>query len=256
MKYFIVTILVWGVFFITPSHAQNKSNLLEKNNITVELYNTMNVVFGNRQEAKKSLEWIVQRNNDDLAPHLITAMRFSALPSEDITSALQKITGHDDAKNWYDWMLWQQSKRDIKPHKSFLNFKSAIFYSIDPNFKRFFSPNTQFDIRPEEIVWGGVRVDGIPALDNPKHISVSDASYLQDDDEVFGVEINGDARAYPLRIMGWHEMFNDIVGGVPVSLAYCTLCNAGILFEGDHKDLETLGIKEPFTFGSSGFLYA
>jgi len=220
MKYFIVTILVWGVFFITPSHAQNKSNLLEKNNITVELYNTMNVVFGNRQEAKKSLEWIVQRNNDDLAPHLITAMRFSALPSENITSALQKITGHDDA-----------------------------------NFKRFFSPNTQFDIRPEEIVWGGVRVDGIPALDNPKHISVSDASYLQDDDEVFGVEINGDVRAYPLRIMGWHEMFNDVVGGVPVSLAYCTLCNAGILFEGDIEGREKFDIKEPLTFGSSGFLY-
>jgi hypothetical protein len=67
---------------------------------------------------------------------------------------------------------------------------------------------------------------------------------------VFGVVINGDARAYPQRIMDWHEMANDVVGGVPVALAYCTLCGAAILFE-------TLppGRVLPFEFGSSGLLY-
>jgi len=74
----------------------------------------------------------------------------------------------------------------------------------------------------EEIAWGGVLVDGIPALDNPRMTTASAASYLNPDDPVFGVEINGDARAYPLRIANWHEMVNDVVGGVPVSLAYCT----------------------------------
>jgi hypothetical protein len=64
------------------------------------------------------------------------------------------------------------------------------------------------------------------------------------------VEINGDARAYPLRIMGWHEMFNETIGGVPVALAYCTLCGAGILFE-----TKVEGRDKPFVFGSSGFLY-
>ena len=76
------------------------------------------------------------------------------------------------------------------------------------------------------------------------------ATYLNPDDRVFGVEINGDARAYPLRIANWHEMVNDIVGGVPVSLAYCTLCGAGILFDG-----RVAGRGRPFTFGSSGLLY-
>ena len=78
----------------------------------------------------------------------------------------------------------------------------------------------------------------------------SAASYLNPDDPVFGVEINGDARAYPLRIANWHEMVNDVVGGVPVSLAYCTLCGSGILFDG-----RVAGRAEPFTFGSSGLLY-
>ncbi|MEO1551854.1 MAG: DUF3179 domain-containing protein, partial [Pseudomonadota bacterium] len=58
------------------------------------------------------------------------------------------------------------------------------------------------------------------------------------------------ARAYPLRIMGWHEMFNEVIGGVPVALAYCTLCGAGILFE-----TQVEGRAAPFVFGSSGFLY-
>src|SRR5262249_16913321 len=92
--------------------------------------------------------------------------------------------------------------------------------------------------------------DGIPALDNPRMIAADAAAYLNSDDPVFGIEINGDARAYPLRIANWHEMVNDIVGGVPVSLAYCTLCGAGILFDGRVE-----GPDQPFTFGSSGLLY-
>ena len=105
-------------------------------------------------------------------------------------------------------------------------------------------------IRLEEITWGGVRVDGIPALDDPKLVGAAEQTYLRDDDLVFGVEINGDVRAYPLRIMGWHEMFNETIGGVPVALASCTLCGSGILFE-----TAVAGRGKPFVFGSSGFLY-
>jgi len=105
-------------------------------------------------------------------------------------------------------------------------------------------------IRLEEISWGGVVVDGIPSLDNPALTTAAQASYLVEDDLVFGIEINGDARAYPLRIMGWHEMFNDVIGGVPVALAYCTLCGAGVLYE-----TTVPGQSAPFVFGSSGFLY-
>jgi hypothetical protein len=96
---------------------------------------------------------------------------------------------------------------------------------------------------------GGVLVDGIPALSNSEMISASQATYLEGGEPVFGIAINGDARAYPLRIMDWHEMANDVVGGVPVSLAYCTLCGAGIAFDGRAPDGNT------YTFGSSGFLY-
>jgi len=86
-------------------------------------------------------------------------------------------------------------------------------------------------IRIEEIAWGGVVKDGIPSLNSPAMIAASNADYMRRDDLVFGVAINGDVRAYTLRIMGWHEMFNDVIGGVPVAPAYCTLCGAGILYD-------------------------
>lgn len=67
---------------------------------------------------------------------------------------------------------------------------------------------------------------------------------------MFGFEIGGDARAYPLRVADWLEMVSDTVGCVPVSLAHCPLCGAGILFAD-----RVVGRKQPFTFGSSGLLY-
>jgi hypothetical protein len=81
-------------------------------------------------------------------------------------------------------------------------------------------------------------------------IDAGEAHYLDADELVFGVAINGDVRAYPLRIMDWHEMFNDVIGGVPVALAYCTLCASGILYE-----TSVLGRDAPFVFGTSGLLY-
>jgi hypothetical protein len=142
----------------------------------------------------------------------------------------------------------------VTPHPTYRILKRDFLTRIDLNFERFLggerSLPENMEIRIEEITWGGVPVDGIPSLDNPKLVSAQEADYLLNDDLVFGVSINGDARAYPLRIMGWHEMFNETIGGVPVALAYCTLCGAGILFE-----TKVEGLTDPMVFGSSGLLY-
>ena len=68
----------------------------------------------------------------------------------------------------------------------------------------------------DEIMSGGPPRDGIPALMNPNYISVKQASFLKKDDQVIGVVINGEARAYPLRIMSWHELVNDRIGDLSI----------------------------------------
>lgn len=210
------------------------------------------ILFGTSVQKTEAVGKLVARGKTDVVASLILASRYRRIDGE-IMEAINTLTGQS-LSGWHEAMLWQETHPEVKPHSSFRTLKTSVFKNIDPAFERFVggdrSKPENMKIRFEEITWGGVPVDGIPALDNPELIDAPQATYLANSDLVFGVEINGDVRAYPLRIMGWHEMFNETIGGVPVALAYCTLCGAGILFETTVE-----GRDEPFVFGSSGFLY-
>lgn len=211
-------------------------------------------LYGSTTEFEQGMAFLVQRGNPDVVPALITGMRYGQRRRDEIAEVMQTLTNEDLGTDWFDWMLWQEKNAQLVPHPSLIPFKREVLLGIDANFDDFLRPEyllrDKMKIRLEEISWGGVLKDGIPSLDNPKLIPASRADYLKDDDLVFGVSINGDKRAYPLRIMGWHEMFNEVIGGVPVALAYCTLCGSGILFE-----TQIAGRRKPLIFGSSGFLY-
>ncbi|MDA7963127.1 DUF3179 domain-containing protein [Ruegeria sp.] len=211
-------------------------------------------LFGSQAEFQDGMAYLARRGNPDVVPGLLTGMRFARRRQFEIVDVMQSLTGQTLGPDWFEWMLWQEKNPQIVPHPSLIPFKREVLLGIDQNFDQFLRPEylqrDKMKIRLEEITWGGVVKDGIPSLDHPTLISARSANYLKDDDLVFGVAINGDVRAYPLRIMGWHEMFNEVIGGVPVALAYCTLCGSGILFE-----TQAAGRRKPFVFGSSGFLY-
>lgn len=210
-------------------------------------------LWGSEADHRAGLALIEARGNPDAAAALIRALRFTRSRKGAIADTLEAITGQNHGTDWFEWMLWQEANPQIRPHPATIQFTRDALLQIDPNFDDFLRPEyldpARTLIRLEEVTWGGVRKDGIPSLDDPKMIGAGAAGYLNGDDLVFGVSINGDARAYPLRIMGWHEMFNATIGGVPVALAYCTLCGSGILFETGRAGLP------PMVFGSSGFLY-
>jgi hypothetical protein len=98
-----------------------------------------------------------------------------------------------------------------------------------------------------EISSGGPPKDGIPSIDRPKFKPAGAETQLGDTEPVIGLELNGDARAYPLRILIWHEIANDVVGGTPVTVTYCPLCNSAIVFE---RSLGNLTLE----FGTTGKL--
>ncbi len=83
----------------------------------------------------------------------------------------------------------------------------------------------------DEIRSGGPPKDGIPPIDDPKFVPVAEVEGLADTEPVIGLIINGDARAYPLSVLIWHEIANDTVGGVPVTVTFCPLCNAAVVFD-------------------------
>ena len=96
-------------------------------------------------------------------------------------------------------------------------------------------PKTNFDKRSvalDEIMSGGPPKDGIPAIDAPKFVDITNADDWVDDNEpVLSVALGQDARAYHLQVMIWHEIVNDTVANVPVSVTFCPLCNSCIVFD-------------------------
>ena len=129
----------------------------------------------------------------------------------------------------------------------------------DPNFKRelrearFSTSGWETDfsrhsVPYSEIISGGPPPDGIPPIDDPKFVSPEDADrWLTGQEPVIALEIDGDVRAYPLQIMIWHEIVNDVVGDVPVTVTFCPLCNSAIVF-----DRRLDGVT--YDFGTSGNL--
>jgi hypothetical protein len=188
--------------------------------------------------------------NDVLYYHYVVGEPGNAGKIEKTMAAIagERVRGNP-RKGWAEWIGRHQ---EIRPKQGYLAFKRSVFERYDPRFRGFLDPSFGFRIRPEEIEWGGVTKDGIPALDRPGFIEAGKTTFWKDQERVFGIYLGGEAKAYPHRILDAHEMANDVVGGRHVSLAYCTLCGSGILYEGDHP---SRGGELPFTFGSSGLLY-
>lgn len=209
---------------------------------------------GPRTKAMELFPLVRTAGDEQFIPVLIEIFRFGQLGivrwglNEEVLFALESLSGENFGYDWDAWVRWYGAT-DIEPPEGFGEWKGRLLAEIDGRFAEFFTNTEDATIRVEEIQWGGVVLDGIPALDNPTMIAPEEATYLDPTAPVFGLSFNGDSRAYPMQIMDWHEMANDVVGGVPVSIAYCTLCGAAIAYDGRASDGET------YTFGSSGFLY-
>ena len=111
-------------------------------------------------------------------------------------------------------------------------------------------PRTDFSrttIDLAEIRSGGPGKDGIPAIDQPRFVALDEYTGADDSEPVIGVTIGGQSRAYPLRILIWHEIVNDRLGGVPIAVTYCPLCNTAVVFD------RRLGDRE-LDFGTTGNL--
>jgi hypothetical protein len=127
---------------------------------------------------------------------------------------------------------------DLPAHPEYRDFKGRLFTIIEPAWQPFFD-DADATIDWRLTSWGGVLIDDrhlgdhqpctrgcIPALDDPEVTSAAEGSWYPDDRVVFGVVVNGEARAYPKHQMEVHEMVNDTIGGHRVGIPYCTLCGS------------------------------
>lgn len=162
------------------------------------------------------------QGDQGLVAPLIDVLRFSfsSESMEAVATSLRQLTGENLGSEFDPWYAWLGRNPDVPVVAGYDRWKGEMLSGIDPGFRRFFYRDVPTRVPLWGAIWGGVRIDGIPPLNDPAFISAIDADYLQDDDVILGVEINGDARAYPHRILAWHEMSNDTIGGRPVTVVY------------------------------------
>ena len=181
----------------------------------------------NPDDSLEAIALSIANKDKSMVPVLIEMLRFfeDYVPRIESRKALIAITGREVEGNeglWKNWMEWLVRNADeYQPPAGYLEWKIVLMSLIDPRFAEFLAPAAQGSrINVFEIAWGGVRPDGIPDLQNAPVVSAQEQDYLQASDRVFGVSINGEHRAYPLRIVNAHEMANDVLGGEPIALAY------------------------------------
>ncbi len=111
-------------------------------------------------------------------------------------------------------------------------------------------------IDTSRIISGGPRPDGIPPIDNPDFLSPDEVDFLAEQEPVIALEVNGEKKAYPVQILTHHEIVNDEIGGVPVAVTYCPLCNSAIAYKRQLGDPDNAaGPSELLDFGTSGSLF-
>ncbi len=209
-----------------------------------------------------ALAVIVGSDDPRLAWLISDLMRFvsSGSLNDTLAGAAAKLLGiKPPVQNHWDTITNHLIAWDIPAPPDYLPIKRAIFTTVVPGWQRLF---VEGDIDWRLVSWGGVLIDDrvfgatdepcncIPAVDNPAVTTAEAATWLEDDDIVFGIEVNGEARAYPRRIMEVREMVNDSLGGRDLGIPYCTLCGAAQAY---FTDGLPAGIERPI-LRTSGLL--
>jgi hypothetical protein len=245
IRYALIVLLAWPA---AAALGQNESP-------SVDAF--LDAASANRRQATEAQAQIAASWRDGYAAMLIDLLDVvqrtrganprTFMPTARLAEFLEQQTGQtfgEDVERWREWS-WSLP---YAPHPQYGDFKGRLYAQLDPRFVVFFRAEAEPTIRLDEISWGGVSINGIPPLDHPKHVPGAEASYLDDDNIVFGFYLDGEARAYPKRILAWHELALDRVGERELAIVYCTLCGTVVPF-----DARVGG--RALTFGTSGLLY-
>ncbi|MEO1065396.1 MAG: DUF3179 domain-containing (seleno)protein [Actinomycetota bacterium] len=147
---------------------------------------------------------------------------------------------------WADWtdllLAW-----DLPATDGYVDDKRTIYEQVDPGFAAFLTDDEELDWR--RVTWGGVERDGIATLVDPVVTDADGADWLPDDETILGVVVEGEARAYPQRMLDVHEIAQDTLGGRSIHVTLCTLCGSAVAF--DTTDVPGVG---PLELRTSGLL--
>lgn len=180
----------------------------------------LNMMSKEKNIRREAAAKLLQLNDISYAPAMVDMLFYMPRSARgEMVEILEKTTGHKAGDDYYDWVEYIGKRSDLKSPPGYVKFKVALLSQIDPAYQKILYTGVFLKIRPEEIVWGGVNLDGIPPIDQPNFIGAAEAK-LKENEKIFGVSLKEEARAYPLRYLSWHEMLNDRIAGEPITISY------------------------------------
>ena len=218
-------------------------NLLEKIDEFLELPNTAFAAnIAGEMGLSGEQRWV---------PCILDVMRFGGTQDVTLASmrALQTLTGiestQDFSSDYVRYGSWYRTN-GIDPGEGYEIWKRVLYAYVGYQYEDLLAQVTD-RVKLGAIQWGGVGRGGIPELNNPERLTPAEADFMTPEELVLGVVIGGEAGAYPVRFLARHELLNDVVGGVPVALGYCTLCLTALMFDrrlpnGDELTFQTSGL--------------
>jgi hypothetical protein len=198
------------------------------------------------------LDDVVARGDHRFVAVLIEALRASQLGLLDgrhynaKVVALERLSGQRLGADWFGWVSWYQGT-SLRAPPHFDAFKGRLLGRADPSLAAFFAEDAPRLERSEEILWSGAIPDPSDPVPGPAHEPAAEAG-LDPAEPVVGVSLGGEARAYPLRWLDWHEVANDRLGGRAVAVVWCGFCASAMAFAADGDG------RAARTFGASGLL--
>ena len=200
-----------------------------------------------------ALEEVVARGDHRFVGVLIEALRASQIGLLDgrhynaKVVALERLSGQRFGADWFAWVRWYQGT-SLAPPPGFEDFKGRLLGRAAPDLATFFAEGAPRLVRSEEILWSGAPPERSDFASGPGHEAAESAS-LHPGELVVGVVLGGEARAYPLRWLDWHEVANDRLGGRAIAVAWCGFCASAMAFSA-----EDAPGGEARTFGASGLV--
>ncbi|MFN8638313.1 MAG: DUF3179 domain-containing (seleno)protein [Dehalococcoidia bacterium] len=146
----------------------------------------------------------------------------------EVDTALVALTGQrlDSGAAWYAWLA-----EHVQPLPAgYQRWKGRLLAISDPTFASILEGPAAEGVRPELVQWAGLRTGELPRLDEPRTATTESHGYLEDGDVVYGLQAGGALAAYPARILAWHSVVQDRVGGVSVLVTYCGPCASASAF--------------------------
>ena len=214
------------------------------------VYDRLRRLMSDRPKARRRAANALAKADPAVLIPLVDAYFFMSNDARgDARELLEGLSGERLGGRYRIWFLYAGGRTDLTPPPGYTAWKGEMFSRIDPVYGRILRPGTTVRLRLREVHSGGVPLDGIPAIDDPESVPADTARFMRDTDTVFGVRVGGEHRAYPVKVLSWHELLNDTVGGEPIALSFCTLCGSGILYSAVDEDGDRL------MFGTSGLLY-